>query len=226
MKPIDFGLTPGHTPALRKLGIGPYDAAAGTHGVTGTAYAVPYTDADGNVVMVALGADGTVLTSTGVASAPAFEVVSTYTAKYTTADRTRNSDTLTDDVDLTVAVLANTTYVFEFGLFFITQSATSDMKMAFTCPASPTALIWGAHGATALTADPVSTLISTTYATASGTALHYGGTTANNFFISGRGTLRNGANAGSLTLQWADSVTDAANLLTLKQGSHLVLSPA
>ena len=141
-----------------------------------------------------------------------------------TAERPRNSNTLSDETDQTVAVLANTVYLFSFGLYYYADSVTPDIKIAFTCPASPTLLRWGAIGATILVADPAVTTVNAGYADGSGTAQAFGATVTVNY-LEGRGILQNGANAGSLTMQIAQNSTDAVNLTRIKQGSNLVVLP-
>lgn len=322
----DFGLAAPQVAGLRKLGTGLLDAAQGIHGSQGGAYKVLYTDVNGVVQEVALGASGTVLQSAGASSAPAFSTVlmselgaggtwkmlysngsgvwtelalgadgtvlkgegassaptfgavtlaeltggnwkmlytngsgagtelalgaagtylagngtgsaptfttlpSTFTAKHTTADRTRANDTLTADDDLVVSVAASTNYAFVFGLLYTNASATPDIKIGFTCPASQTLLSWGSIGPDTNTTDPTSaTTIRSAYLAADGsgggTGRAHGTSALGPAYLWGSGVLRNGTNAGSLTLVWAQNSTDAGNVTTLKAGSHLILYP-
>ena len=227
---VDQGLSPTHIPALRKVGLGPLDAAAGTHGFRGGTWKIAYSDANAVVQEIALGADGTVLTSTGASAAPAFEVPTVYTAKYTTTDRTKANNTLAADTDLTVSVAANTNYLFTFGLMFTCAAATPDAKVAFSCPAAQTLLSWGAHGPDVNVIAAAATTIEAEYVAADGsgggTAIAYGISAAGLSFVWGSGILRNGANAGSLAMNWAQNVTDAVNVLTLKHGSQFIVYPA
>ncbi len=61
---------PESTLAPRKIGLHPRDAAAGTHGSQGGSYKTLYTDVNGVVQELALGAAGTYYRSAGVAAAP------------------------------------------------------------------------------------------------------------------------------------------------------------
>jgi hypothetical protein len=67
---------PAYVRGPRSLGRKPTDAAPGTQGAPKTPWQTTYTDANGHVQGVALGADNTVLKSTGAASAPEWAVVS------------------------------------------------------------------------------------------------------------------------------------------------------
>ena len=220
---------PAHIRALRRIGIHPLDAAAGVHGTQGTAWAVPYAGANGYVIDLALGAAGTVLQSNGASSAPTFSIVPV--TKYTTADRTRADDTLTADTDLVVSVLASVNYAFIFGLLYTNGgSATPDIRFGFTCPASQTLLSWGSIGPDVNTTNPaLATTVRSAYLAADssggGSARAHGTSVGGAAYAWGSGVLSNGANAGSLTLVWAQNSTDGGNVTTLKAGSHLIVYP-
>jgi hypothetical protein len=124
---------------------------------------------------------------------------------------TRTATTvLADDPHLTFPVAANASYVFEYRIFFDTTAA-GDFKLALTGPASPTGIRFYrscvAPGATAFSSIGVSTALG------SGLALTGTGTTGG--YCEGRGILLNGANAGNVTVQWAQNTSDAGSTSVL-----------
>lgn len=130
---------------------------------------------------------------------------------YRTADATTkiSNTTFADDGVLQFSVAANSDYVFQFYIYV--TSTTGGFKYQFTGPASPT-LLWhdgytspgGAH-----------TLI-----TAFSTAQNGFASNVNGNQVTVTGMLRNGANAGTVVLQWAQQTSDAAGT-TVKAGSFL-----
>lgn len=127
------------------------------------------------------------------------------------ADETQNSSTtFADDAELTLPVLASETYLIQFDIFFDT-AATPDFKFQFTGPSSPTEVtVRGKYAAPDAAADTdfVDTAFSTSHAV-TGAA----GTTGGHVF--GSLLLVNGTNAGSVTLQWAQNTSDAADTTVL-----------
>ena len=124
---------------------------------------------------------------------------------------TRTATTvLADDPHMTFPVVAGGVYVFEFRIFFDTTAA-GDFKFGLNGPAAPTGLRFYrscvAPGATALSSIGVST------AFGAGLALTGTGTTGG--YCEGRGILQNGANAGNVTVQWAQNTSDAGNTSVL-----------
>lgn len=121
-----------------------------------------------------------------------------------------NSAALQDDDDLLFAVAANESWQFE-GTFFWTGNGTADLKLTFAGPA-------GSAGAWAVEQDPLDAT-----AEADGDEL---GTTGLLSGTSGRrkvhfwGAIANGANAGSLKLQWAQNTADASDT-TIHAGSYI-----
>lgn len=118
--------------------------------------------------------------------------------------------TLANDPHLSFPVDAGGIYVFDFRIFFDTTAA-ADFKLALTGPASPTGLRF-ARGCIAPSATAWSSVgVSTAYG--AGLALVGTGTTGG--YCEGRGILQNGANAGSVAVQWAQNTSDAGNTSVL-----------
>lgn len=129
---------------------------------------------------------------------------------------TRTATTvLADDPHLTFAVEANAKYRFWFSVFFDTTAA-GDFKIGLNGPASPIGLRFFryavAPGGSALTAIGVST--------AFGAGVSIAGTGTTGGYATGYGILSNGANAGSVTVMWAQNTSDAGNTSVL-EGSML-----
>jgi hypothetical protein len=141
-----------------------------------------------------------------------------------TADTVRNSagtgTTLTDDPHLVVPLLANTLYHIQ-GVLFYTSAANADIKIAWIYPAATSvdlACVGGAVGSTGATASGSWQ----TYDDASGTAYitGLGGIDSQKAHILVSGLVEVGANAGNLTLQWAQQTAQATDT-TLHNRSHL-----
>jgi len=133
------------------------------------------------------------------------------------ATTTRTATTvLADDPHLTFPVLANAKYRFWFSVFFDT-SAAGDFKIALAGPASPAAVRFFrytvAAGATSLSNIGVSTSLG-------GAGLAVAGTGTTGGYATGYGILSNGANAGNVTVQWAQNTSDVGNTSVL-EGSML-----
>lgn len=127
------------------------------------------------------------------------------------ADTLRQSNiTLTADPDLTAGVLANTRYIFEFGLYVVTD-ATADWKHQLTFPAGST--IW----------DNVNLDGNTVIRNESTVFTNVGMTTTN--FVLIKGGLIVGATPGALGIQWAQNTSTVVNTGT-KAGSYLKLERA
>lgn len=135
-----------------------------------------------------------------------------------------SSTTLANDSTLLWAVAANETWYFEAKLIFNAANATMDAKVGWSVPTSCT-MKWapssdhqgtvadfGRWGVTA-TGVAAPLIESSSQATASFAA---------DFFVGYEGWVFNGANAGNVTLQWAQNTSDAGALKLLK-GSLLFL---
>jgi hypothetical protein len=132
-----------------------------------------------------------------------------------TADESTTSDTsFDDDAALKFAVEASKKYWFRFTVFYNTPTA-ADFKWQLAGPASPTLIVYDgmalAPGATALT-------VTRDAAFASSHALTETSGTIGKVVI--EGFLHNGANAGTVALQWAQN-TSNGSATTVRAGSRL-----
>jgi hypothetical protein len=142
-----------------------------------------------------------------------------------TADETvNNSNVLQNDDHLFFSVAANKNYKFELWLLLnpAAGSATDDIKLHFTGPAGCT-MFWGTLQTTNAADDGISPAGTGGTVVAnqgiSGTPAY--GTGAFNFALKLEGIILNGANAGTIQLQWAQSAAGAHNLV-LQTGSALI----
>lgn len=132
-------------------------------------------------------------------------------------DQTVGTGTLTNATSMVFDVRANTDYFFEFFLVHASAAATTGLKVAVTCPTSPTYIAYRTEISVLNTANGTDNVESETFQASAGTH------TAANQFGTGnslavvKGVLSNGANAGKLQLQFAG---DAAANITLKKGSY------
>lgn len=136
------------------------------------------------------------------------------------ADETTASDTtLSDDAQLKFSVLASTKYRFRFVIFYDTPTA-ADLKFTIAGPAAPTLLQIQTKaivpGATAYSAIA----IQTAFAFGPTVLLESAGT---NGFIEIEGILHNGANAGTVSFQWAQNTSNGSNT-TVRAGSYVEYS--
>lgn len=128
------------------------------------------------------------------------------------ADETVNSNTtVQDDDDLLFSVAANEKWQFE-GVLFVTSAATPDFKMTFSGPSGAV----GAYGL--LLNDGASAAAEDTASLATDSTVTIAGTSP--VIIRFWGAIANGANTGSLKLQWAQDTSDAANT-TVLAGSYI-----
>lgn len=138
-----------------------------------------------------------------------------------------SNTTLHNDNTLFVALAANTTYKVDLAVLFEAANQTTDIKVAWTFPASCTLdlAVAGPHanwtGPAALEVEWSGWQNVTT--SPSGVVV-FGSASAVNFGIHARGTIVVGANTGNLQLQWAQNTSDPGNL-TVKSGSSLILTP-
>lgn len=130
-----------------------------------------------------------------------------------TSDETTNTDTaLSDDAALTFAVAANTKYGYRFHIVWNTPAA-ADFKFAFTCPSSPT--LTRTNGMRTVASGTGTSFIHT----ASGDVETVAGTSTDGW-AQGEGILQNGANAGNVTIQWAQNSSNGSNT-TVYAGSYI-----
>jgi hypothetical protein len=126
-----------------------------------------------------------------------------------------SSTTLVDATDLSAAVLANKTYRIRGVIFFATAASVSGVKFGVNGPTSPTSVFLGSNIMTG--ANGVSSVVATAY----NVAIHSGsgatiGTGARYWYLDG--ILINGANAGTLQIQFAQATSDAG-AVTVNRGS-------
>ena len=119
-----------------------------------------------------------------------------------TADETvNNSTTLQDDDVLKWTVAANEVWAFEFFLR-VSSEATPDFKAGWTVP-SGASMAWARVVAAPAELNAGETLLVATF----------GGGIYDSVFC--RGVVVNGANAGTVQLQWAQNTADASNTQAL-----------
>lgn len=128
------------------------------------------------------------------------------------ADETVNgSATLQNDDELLFAVGASETWQFE-GVLFCTSGGTPNFKIAATGPSGSvgrlgvvvTSGAWSVEGDT----EDLGTGISVTSPAGNPAVVHF------------YGAIANGANAGNLTIQWAQNTSDASNTI-VHAGSYI-----
>lgn len=128
-----------------------------------------------------------------------------------TADVTKNANTTPADLPgLAFPVAANEDWHFN-GTLFIISSVAADIRLALTGPSSPTAVIYQALNVT----NPGAV------ATAFGSNVVAQGLAAIVQVVLLCGTVRNGANAGTVQIQGAQNASDATSTI-FKQNSFLV----
>lgn len=137
--------------------------------------------------------------------------------KKETNEDVNNSTTFQNDDELFFAVAANTDYEFEFTIIAaITAGAASGMKWRLTGPAAPTIIAYFHE-----TLAPDSTTVATDSQIAFSVSTNVGtATTKEQAKIKITGVLHNGANSGTVQLQWAQQTAVATNT-TVRKGSTL-----
>lgn len=131
-----------------------------------------------------------------------------------------SSDTLQNDDVLLFAIAANETWVFRFVVFNTSASGTPDIKVAVTVPAAA-AVSYGVIGATVGTASSPVTSMTMEYTATGGTGLAAGIAASELYVLVLEGSVANGANAGNVTLQWAQN-TSNGTATTVKVGSTVI----
>lgn len=155
-----------------------------------------------------------VLTTPSI-SAPDFTALPTgvgaFVTNYATGNTTKTSNTTLVDVPgLSFAVLANKNYQFMFFVHLISTSI-ANFKFTLTGPAAPTAIRYGATfpqssiGASDASAFSTNCLLSTLQTLDHGVII--------------MGLLRNGANAGTVQFQFAQSTSEATNTVVYADSS-------
>lgn len=134
---------------------------------------------------------------------------------YRTADATaiNNSTAMVADDTLLFAIAANEAWHVEFGIFW--NSATANLKLDFTGPAAPTDVKYGlGPGNTESSFSPGA-------ATAFGSKVGTYNVAGPDMFLGGYALIQNGANAGTVTLRYAQNAGVSENT-TIQKGSYLI----
>lgn len=145
------------------------------------------------------------------------------TTEFKAADESvASSTTLQDDDDLVFAIGANEVWVVRYVLFPTCASAAVDIKTNITVPTGATGRRnqFGPSNTATATGDFTK---GQQFDLDGSTALSAGvvDSTSTELPLYLDAYISNGANAGNVTLQWAQ-LTSSATALTLREGSHLV----
>lgn len=140
----------------------------------------------------------------------AVKVITAYKA---TAQTVNNTAVAADDADLKFAIGANEVWAAKLYLVYTSVSTTPGLRITFTGPASPTAVYFSGI-------DTGNFSSNTGRKTSFGTVGTFSGM-ATSDSVEVNLTVINGANAGTVTLQWAQRVANAENT-TLEAGSFMV----
>lgn len=133
---------------------------------------------------------------------------------YKTADQSSGTTAITDITDLSWSVQANKNYRYKCTIFFAAGATTNGWLVTATAPASPALFVGQTYGpisATTLGGSQWS-------ANDGGTVTPTSGTTAAANGIKVEGILRNGANAGTVQMRWANELANTTH--TIQQGSY------
>lgn len=164
-----------------------------------------------------LGTAALVNTGTGAGDVPTITQAdarySRFIVKPTNTDRTNN--TLSADPHLVLPMAANTGYSGVI-ILFISASAAGDFKSRITGPAAPNYVLL-AQAASATTGSTLTNRVAAAY---DSTDLTQTNTVDFVIRIQIQFTVQNGANAGNLTVEWAQNST-SANPTTLLAGSSI-----
>jgi len=133
-----------------------------------------------------------------------------------TADVTKTTDTtLSNLTGMSFTVEANKNYFYEFNLKVLGNS-TADWKFAVTFPSAPTDLWYHTFGSNP---NSSSDAVNEATTTAGANVLTHGISTET--CVGVRGVLRNGANAGTVQLQWAQRTSSGSS--TIRAGSFYLV---
>lgn len=117
-----------------------------------------------------------------------------------------SSTALQDDNELTLAVVENSFYCFRLNLSVYANSSTPGIKCALTFPSGSMLMVYKFVGYDAST---VTTTVGTIDASSPSQNFTFVMSGFSSRLVTIEGTLDTGATAGSLGLQWAQSVSDA-----------------
>jgi hypothetical protein len=132
-----------------------------------------------------------------------------FTTVFKPSDESVGNATFQGDDDLTFAVLANTTYSFRITIYYTTPLG-ANLKVQLTGPASPTLVVYEVTavkpGGSTVSPAAVATAFGTdTTGCTAGTCVALVGSSTLHGVAHVTGILQNGANAGSITVSWAQN---------------------
>lgn len=140
-----------------------------------------------------------------------------------TSDESLNTNaTLQADNELVLPIGANETWLFEFHVVYL-GNTTGDFKCGLTFPTSPTEISYYISGLDTSAANAganVAGSLSLIHAVADAVGGAGRGADTNKAVVVLRGFVRNGSNAGNVTLMWAQNTSNGTNT-TVKAGSWL-----
>lgn len=135
-----------------------------------------------------------------------------------TADQSLNSSTtLTNDNDLLQAIAANEVWRFRFFVPFNLAGVASGFKFGVNGPTAPTNLRYSMKVVNGVGGTLVTAASKSAFASALAAAL----ATSGDHFAEIEGAMENGANAGTLQLQFAQNTSDAG-AITVQRGAFLI----
>jgi hypothetical protein len=129
-----------------------------------------------------------------------------------------SSTTLQDDDELKFSIAAGETWQFEVFAFWGAASTSPDIKVALNGPGTPTLLRAQIQHYNGQGDAPYSGTVVTSYGVAESIDISSG--PPNTLFVI-KGTVVNGATAGTLVVQWAQRAS-SVTATTVKAGSYLV----
>jgi len=145
---------------------------------------------------------------------------------YKTGDESLNTSTaLQADDELLFAIGANEVWEFEFVVYYL-GNTTGEFRCGLTFPTTPTEISYDLFGpmqgtvANGAGTSTDTTALTMLHSTSSAVAGQPFGADTNQATVRLRGYVRNGANAGNVTLMWAQETSNGTNT-TVKAGSFL-----
>lgn len=138
------------------------------------------------------------------------------TARSSSDQAISSSTVLTDATGLSVILEPNKKYRFYLNASFNLAGILSGYKFQIVTPTSPTNYLANIQ----ILNGVLGTLLNAVVHTAGSTVINAALATTGNHMLKITGMIENGANAGTLKLQFAQNVSDSS-AITLKRGSYL-----
>lgn len=126
------------------------------------------------------------------------------------AETVNNSTTFQNDDHFTFAIAANEVWLLHFHILVTAANTTADIKFQFSVPAAATYSIGAYNRPSLISAWGGEDVAQTPLAVATSTLAI--GTNAATIPVAVTAIIVNGANAGTVTLQWAQNTLSATNL--------------